>query len=222
MKTLTIAERAQEVLRQVAEACERAARDPRDVRVVAISKTFPATAIREAAAAGFREIGENRVQEAAEKLPELSDLDVTWHLVGHLQTNKVKAALQLFDVIQSVDSLHLAQAISSQAQKPVPVLLEVNVAAEASKYGFTPEELPLQAEAIAKLPNLEVRGLMTVAPQTEDPESVRWVFRRLRELRDSLGLLELSMGMTDDYPVAIAEGATLLRIGRAIFGERSQ
>lgn len=222
MKTLTIAERAQEVLRDVAEACERADRDPIDVRVVAISKTFPAAAIREAAAAGFHEIGENRVQEAAEKLPELGDLDVNWHLVGHLQTNKVKAALQLFDVIQSVDSLHLAQAISSHAEKPATVLLEVNVAAEPSKYGFTPEELPQQAKAIAKLPNLEVRGLMTVAPQTDDPESVRWVFRRLRELRDSLGLQELSMGMTDDYPVAIAEGATLLRIGRAIFGERSQ
>jgi pyridoxal phosphate enzyme (YggS family) len=155
-------------------------------------------------------------------LPELGDLDVTWHLVGHLQTNKVKAALQLFDFIQSVDSLHLAEAINRHAQRPLPVLLEVNVAAEESKNGFSPDQVLQQTEAIRRLPNLDVRGLMTVAPLTDDAESVRWVFRRLRELRDELGLRELSMGMTDDYPVAIAEGATLLRIGRAIFGERPQ
>lgn len=218
---MTIAQRAMEVRRLVAGACEKADRDPKEVRIVAISKTFPAGAIREAAAAGFHEIGENRVQEAAQKLPALADLDVTWHMVGHLQTNKVRAALELFNVIQSVDSVHLAQEISRQAQRAVPVLLEINVAGEESKFGLTADSVLREAEAIIALPHLDVKGLMTVAPLTPDPESVRWVFRRLRELRDALGLRELSMGMTGDYPVAITEGATIVRIGRAIFGERT-
>lgn len=207
---------------RIAAACLRAGRSPEEVIVVAVAKGFPPAAIVEAVAAGIGHIGENRVQEAAAKRPALAGLrpPPTWHLVGHLQTNKVKLALELFDIIHSVDSLYLAEAISRRARRPVPVLLEVNVAGEASKFGFSPRELPPAAAAIARLPNLKVRGLMTVAPLASDAEELRPIFRRLRELRDSLGLRELSMGMSDDFEAAIEEGSTMVRIGRAIFGER--
>ncbi len=222
----TIAERLQDVRLRIAEACRRSGRSPDDVTLVAVTKGFPAEAVREGAAAGLRHFGENRVQEAQTKLPLLVGLSPrpTWHMVGHLQTNKVKTALGLFDIIHSVDSLHLAEAISRRAPQSVrvPVLLEVNVAGEAAKYGFSPEELPAQAEAVRRLPGLDVRGLMTVAPLTESPEEVRPLFRRLRGLAEPLGLRELSMGMTDDFEVAVEEGATIVRIGRAIFGERSR
>jgi pyridoxal phosphate enzyme (YggS family) len=187
---------------------------------VAVSKSFPAQAIEEAVAAGIAHIGENRVQEAVAKIPSLRHLPVTWHMVGHLQTNKAKTALELFDIIQSMDSLRLAEVLSRRAERAVPVLLEVNVAGEASKFGLSPQEVLQTAEAVARLPHLDVRGLMTIAPLVGDPEEVRPVFRELRRLRDALGLPELSMGMTDDFEVAIEEGATLVRIGRAIFGER--
>ena len=143
-------------------------------------------------------------------------------MVGHLQTNKVKTVLSLFDIIQSVDSLHLAQEISRRAPQSVrvPVLLEVNVAGEAAKYGFSPDELPAAAEQVRALPGLELRGLMTVAPMVADPQETRPVFRRLRSLAESLGLRDLSMGMSDDFEVAVEEGATIVRVGRAIFGER--
>ncbi|MBI1885107.1 MAG: YggS family pyridoxal phosphate-dependent enzyme [Chloroflexi bacterium] len=221
MKVLTIAERAEAVRRRVAAACERAGRSPEEVTVVAVAKTFPPAAIAETVAAGVRHIGENRVQEAAAKRPELAGLDAVWHMVGRLQTNKVARALELFDIIQAVDSLHLAAEISKRAPTEVPVFLEVNVEGEATKLGFSPSEALRAAGKLAALPNLDLRGLMTVAPLTDDPEEVRPVFRRLRALRDALGLPELSMGMTDDFEVAIDEGATLVRIGRAIFGERS-
>jgi pyridoxal phosphate enzyme (YggS family) len=225
MKVYTIAERIEAVRLQIADACRRAGRSPETVTIVAVSKGFPPEAVREAFSAGLSQFGENRVQEAQAKLPLLAGLAPrpTWHMVGHLQTNKVKTALSLFDIIQSVDSLHLAQEISGRAPQSVrvPVLLEVNVAGEAAKYGFSPEELPAQAEEVRTLPGLEVRGLMTVAPMAADPQESRPVFRRLRELGHSLGLAELSMGMTDDFPVAVEEGATIVRIGRAIFGERS-
>jgi hypothetical protein len=223
-KSLTaIAERLDAVRRRVEAACERAGRSPDEVTLVAITKTFPPDAVREAAAAGLRDFGENRVQEAESKLRELADLTPrpTWHMVGHLQTNKVKTAVSLFDIIQSVDSLHLAEAISRRAPHDrVPVLLEVNVSGEAAKYGFSVEELPAAAESARRLPNLDVRGLMTVAPLVDDAEEARPVFRRLRELAGELGLAELSMGMTDDLEVAVEEGATIVRVGRAIFGER--
>jgi len=201
-----------------------------------VSKTFPAALVAEACRAGLTDIGENRVQEAAAKRPQVVALGVhpRWHLVGHLQTNKVKTALGLFDIIHSVDSLRLAEAISRQAEQtalgqaglpagqagPVPVLLEVNVGGEASKFGLAPEEVGRAVEQIAGLPGLAVQGLMTVAPLSADPEEVRPVFRELRRLRDALGLRHLSMGMTDDFEVAIEEGATMVRIGRAIFGPR--
>lgn len=221
----TIPERLAAVRERIAAACERAGRSPSEVTLVAVSKGFPAQAVREAAAAGVMDFGENRVQEAQVKLPALGDLSPRprWHMVGHLQTNKVKTAIALFDIIQSVGSIHLAEEIGRRAPPGmrVPVFLEVNVAGEPSKYGFRPDELRSQAAAAQRLAGLEVRGLMTVAPLTEDPEQVRPVFHRLHELASELGLSELSMGMTDDFEVALEEGSTLVRVGRAIFGERS-
>lgn len=220
MPVTTVAQRLAIVQERVARAAERAGRSPADVTIVAVSKLFPTQAIEEAAAAGIAHIGENRVQEAAAKVSSLRHLPVTWHMIGHLQTNKAKTALELFDIIHSVDSLRLAEALSRRAERPIPVLLEVNVAGEASKFGLSPQEVLQTAEAVARLPHLDMRGLMTMAPLVSDPEEVRPVFRELRRLRDALGLAELSMGMTDDFEVAIEEGATLVRIGRAIFGER--
>ena len=210
-------------------ACRRAGRSPDEVAVVGVSKTFPAALVAEAWRAGLADVAENRVQEAAGKIPQVGALGAQprWHLVGHLQTNKVKTALGLFDIIHSVDSLRLAEAISRQAEQtalrqagPAPVLLEVNVGGEASKFGFTPAEAGPAVEQMARLPGLSVQGLMTVAPLSAGPEEVRPVFRELRHLRDALGLRHLSMGMTDDFEVAIEEGATMVRIGRAIFGPR--
>ena len=218
----TIAQRLECVRQSIASACLRSGRSRDDVTLVAVTKGVSPGAIREAVAAGVRHLGENRIQEAEAKRPELAGLapSVTWHMIGHLQTNKVKTAIGLFDIIHSVDSLHLAEAISRRASSRRRIFLEVNVAAESSKYGFTFEELPRQHEAIARLPNIDVRGLMTVAPQTNSPQEVRPVFRRLREAARTLGLSELSMGMSDDFEVAVEEGTTHVRIGRAIFGER--
>ena len=219
---MDLAERLHAALARIARAAERSRRAPSDVTLVAVTKTVAPADIEQAFRLGVTHFGENRVQDAEQKLPSLAHLrpQSTWHMVGHLQTNKVRKALAIFDVVQSVDSLHLAQELSRRATRPVPVLLEVNVAGEAAKFGFRPEELPQAAQAIARLPSLDLRGLMTVAPLVADAGDVRPVFQKLRELRDALGLKELSMGMTDDFEVAVEEGATLVRIGRAIFGER--
>ena len=221
----TIAERVEAVRLRIAGACRRSGRSSDEVTLVAVTKGFTSEAVREGAATGLRHFGENRVQEAQAKLPQLTDISPrpTWHMVGHLQTNKVKTALGLFDIIHSVDSLHLAEAISRRAPPSVrvPVLLEVNVAGEPTKYGLAPAELPAQVETIRSLPGLDVRGLMTVAPMTGGDEELRPVFRCLRRLAEPLRLRELSMGMTDDFEVAVEEGATIVRVGRAIFGERS-
>lgn len=222
MNSVSIADRAQSVRRRIASACERSGRSPDGVTLVAVTKGVPSWAIELAANAGIRDFGENRVQEAQTKLPALIELahHMTWHLVGRLQTNKIKSALRLFDIIHSVDSLHLAEAISRRATKPIPIFLEVNVTGEHTKFGLSPQELDRDAAAITLLPNLSVLGLMTVAPQFDEPERARPVFRRLREGAGSLGLTNLSMGMSDDFEVAVEEGATHVRIGRAIFGER--
>jgi len=218
----TIAQRLEHVRQCIASACLRSGRSLDDATLIVVTKGVAPDAIREARAAGARHLGENRVQEAEMKRLALMDLgaDVTWHMIGHLQTNKVKTAIGLFDIIHSVDSLHLAEAISRRASSRRRIFLELNVAAEPSKYGFTFEELPRQHEAIARLLNIDVLGLMTVAPQTQSPQEVRPIFRRLREAAAALGLSELSMGMSDDFEVAVEEGATHVRIGRAIFGER--
>jgi pyridoxal phosphate enzyme (YggS family) len=227
--TGTVAENIAAVRARIEAAARRAGRSPDGVRIVAVSKGFPPERILEAVAAGITDIGENRLQEALPKVGWLKErgINVTWHFVGHLQTNKVKGVLAHFDIIHSVDSVRLAREISRRATRPVPVLLQVNVAAEATKGGFILEPvLPDRDlfwpawEEIRALPNLDVRGLMTIAPQAENPEEVRPVFRRLRELAETLGLPELSMGMTEDYEVAVEEGTTMVRLGRAIFGER--
>jgi pyridoxal phosphate enzyme (YggS family) len=219
----TIAANLARVRERIAAAADRSGRSPGSVRLVGVSKTFPAAAVISAAACGLDDIGENRVQEAASKVAEVANSGAhpRWHLIGHLQTNKVRQALELFDVIHSVDSVHLAQAISSRAQRPVEILLEVNIGGESSKDGFDVEAAATATPIIAALTNIRLRGLMTVAPAVEDPEEVRPVFRRLRELNERLGLHDLSMGMSGDYEVAISEGSTLVRVGRAIFGTRA-
>jgi hypothetical protein len=219
---MSIASRITEARERIAAACEHVGRSPDSVTLIAVTKGFGPEAVREAVAAGIRDIGENRVQEAEAKRAALADLpgDVRWHMIGHLQTNKVKTVLTLFDTIHSVDSIHLAEAISRRAPGPVPAFLEVNVAGEATKTGFSLDELPDAYTAISSLPNLNVRGLMTVAPFSSSREDARPIFRQLAEEATRLGLAELSMGMTDDYEVAVEEGATDVRLGRALFGER--
>ncbi len=188
-----VAENLRRVRQRVEAACRRAERSSDEVTVVGVSKGFPASAVVEVSRAGLRDMGENRVQEAAPKMAEamLKGVRPRWHLVGHLQTNKVKTALNLFDIIHSVDSLRLAEAISRAAAKPVAVLLEVNVSGESSKYGLAPEEVKPALEKVRELPNIDVRGLMTVAPLADNPEEARPIFKRLRELAQGLGLPQL-------------------------------
>jgi hypothetical protein len=220
---MSIETNIQQVEERIARACQRVGRSPDEVTLVAVTKTFSPEAIRAAFAAGLSEFGENRVQEAKAKIETLADLKpVTWHMIGRLQGNKAKVASGLFDIIHSIDSVKLTEVLSRRAERKIPILLEVNVSGEATKAGFSESELVAAVERISQLPNLEIKGLMTMAPYVEDPEEVRPVFRRLRQLRDSLGLEHLSMGMTDDFEVAIEEGATMVRIGRAIFGERGK
>jgi len=205
---------------RIAAAAARAGRDAAAVRLVAVSKTQPAERVRAAVAAGVRDIGENYVQEAATKRAAVGG-DVRWHLIGHLQRNKAARALELFDLIHSVDSVALAEALARHAAArgaPARALVEVNVGGEASKSGVAPEALPALLERLRD-PSLVIEGLMAVPPPGS-PDEVRDHFRRLRALRDAAGLRELSMGMTDDFEVAIEEGATMVRIGRAIFGAR--
>ncbi len=207
---------------RIARACERSGRSPQDITIVAVTKEAGVPSIMAAFADGLREFGENRVQDAQDKMDVLAALrpSITWHMIGRLQTNKARKVVQLFDVVQSVDSVRLAENLNKYAERPLPVLLQVNVAREPTKTGFAPEEVTAAFQAISRLPNLEVRGLMTIAPVSDNPEAVRPVFRELRLLRDALGLQHLSMGMTDDFEVAIEEGATIVRIGRAIFRQR--
>jgi len=211
------------VRKRIAGACLRAGRSPEDITLIAVTKTVDPGLIKEAYLLGVRDFAENRVQEAERKAEFFRGLQhrPVLHMIGHLQSNKAKIALGLFDLLQSLDSLKLAEAIDRQAGRKIPVLLEVNVAGEASKSGFSLQEIGTAVEFLARLKNIEVRGLMTVAPAVEEPEQVRPVFRRLRELRETYRLQHLSMGMTDDFETAIEEGATMIRLGRAIFGERS-
>jgi pyridoxal phosphate enzyme (YggS family) len=219
-----IAERIAAVRARIDAACDRASRPRGDVTLIAVSKMHSASMIAAAYAAGLRDFGENRVQEALPKIESLRGAGVTprWHLIGHLQTNKIRAAIEGFDILHSIDSERLARAISERAEQPVSVLIEVNVGGEASKFGVSPQDAPELAERMRALPNIDLRGLMTVAPQADDPEDVRLVFRKLREIRDAIGLPELSMGMTDDFEVAVEEGSTLVRVGRALFGARAE
>ena len=208
---------------RIARACQRAGREPGSVTLVAVSKGQPVEAIRAAYAAGLRHFGENRIQEAVPKIEaaEGTGVEATWHLVGHLQSNKAKTAALAFDVVHSVDSARLLARLDGAAPAPRDVLLQVNVTAEPQKQGVAPGEVEALVETAREAANLRLRGLMTIAPMATDPEDVRPVFRDLRDLADRFALTELSMGMTDDFEVAIEEGATLVRVGRAIFGERT-
>ncbi len=221
---MDVRERVERVRERIARACMRAGRSPEEVTLVAVTKGVEPEKIIEAFEAGIREFGENRVQEMERKMESLRGIReaARWHMVGHLQTNKVKKALELFDTIQSVDSVKLAEAINRRAQRKVPVFIQVNVSGEPTKFGFSPQELPSALERIKSLSNLEIRGLMTIAPLTDDEKILREVFRKLRELRDAFGLEHLSMGMSNDFEIAVEEGATIVRIGRAIFGEEDR
>ncbi len=223
-------ERLQDIRDRINIACESSGRDPIEVTLLPVSKNHTADAIRELTYHGCRVFGENRVQEAKLKISTCPG-NLEWHLIGHLQSNKCRDAVRFFNMIQSVDRMSIAEEINRHAQnaaKDIPVLLEVNVAGEASKHGFSPDALIEHLNAINELPRLEIHGLMTLAPWTPEPEKVRPIFRRLRGIKEEceqlLGapLSHLSMGMSGDFEVAIEEGATMVRVGSAIFGTRSQ
>jgi PLP dependent protein len=216
------------IQQRIAAACALARRSPDSVTLVAVSKSHPPESVHALADAGHTVFGENRVQEAKAKIPQCPGR-LQWHMIGHLQSNKARDAVQLFQMIQSVDSLSLAAEINKFADKlarTVPILLEVNVAGESSKFGYNPTRSLSDLPEINALPKIEIHGLMTVAPWAQDPEKVRPVFRKLRELKEqceqTLGapLPHLSMGMSGDFEVAIEEGATIVRIGTALFGPR--
>lgn len=210
------------VVASVEHACRRAGRRPEDVLLIAVSKTVEVERIRAAVQAGVRALGENRVQEARDKLAVLGR-PVPWHLIGPLQTNKARDAVRLFDCVHSLDRLELARELDRRARaegRVVDTLIEVNVGEEPQKAGAVPAEVKPLLDAVQGMPGLRVRGLMAIPPATHDPEATRPHFRRLRELRDELGLEHLSMGMSADYETAIEEGATMVRVGTAIFGPR--
>lgn len=216
------------IRQQTADVCKRAGRNPSEVQIIAVAKTKPVQAILAVRGCGMLDIGENYVQEVVEKHRAIGDA-VRWHFIGHLQRNKVKYIAPFVQMIHGVDSLRLAQEINRQAEqhgRVIPVLLQVNTSGEESKFGVEPSAALELAEGMLKLPNISMEGLMTLAAFLDDPESVRPMFRLLRQTRDQLQqhtghlLPHLSMGMTNDFEVAIEEGATMVRIGTAIFGER--
>ncbi len=222
----TFSERLESVERRIVAACEKAGRPRDSVRLLAVSKTKPPEAVREAAECGLRLFGENRVQEAQSKIPMCPE-GLEWHLIGHLQSNKAKVAVRFFQMIHSVDSLKLLQALEAHAGTILPVLLQVNVSGEAAKFGMKPDEVAAVIDAANQMQKVEVHGLMTIPPFSPDPEKTRIHFSTLRELRDRLQeetgtpLPELSMGMSHDLEVAIQEGSTWVRIGTDLFGTRN-
>jgi hypothetical protein len=225
---MDIADNLKSVQQRIAAACARVGRDPDSLTLLTVSKGHSADEVREASELGLSLFGENRVQEAKVKIGQCPSR-LRWHLIGHLQSNKCRDAVYFFQMIQSVDSFDLAREINKWADKSgktMPVLLEVNVAGESSKFGYSPEKVLEELAEINRLPKIEVHGLMTVAPWTPEPEKVRPVFRRLREIRTAceeiLGapLPHLSMGMSGDFEVAVEEGATMIRLGHAVLGPR--
>ncbi len=225
-------ERISDILKRISRAAMRSGRDPGEIKLIAVTKTVPVEVIKEAIDAGLRVFGENRVQEAKEKIPVISsgfpDIQIEWHMIGHLQKNKAKYAVRLFDLIHSVDSFELMDEINRHAQrigKIQDILIEVKLSPEATKHGIQREKLLSLLEYSKGLKNIKVSGLMTIPPLSEDPSHSRTYFRELRTLleksRESgFNLNELSMGMSDDFEIAIEEGATMVRIGRSIFGNR--
>ena len=227
---MNLAENLEKIQQRIRGACERAGREENSITLLAVSKTHPPETINAAAELGLACFGENKIQEAKAKIPLCSG-KLRWHFIGHLQSNKCRDAVELFEMIQGVDSLGLAQEISKrceQAAKRMPILLEVNVAGEASKFGYRPDKLLGEVEEINALPRIEIHGLMAVPPWSPEPESSRPHFRRLRELKSECEqilvapLPHLSMGMSGDFEMAIEEGATIVRIGTALFGPRQK
>ncbi len=226
-----IKENYSKILENVKNACIRSGRSPEEVTLIAVSKTKPVPMLEEAYSAGARDFGENKVQEIRDKFPVLPD-DIKWHMIGHLQTNKVKYIVDKVCLIHSVDSYHLAEEISRQAEKKgvnADILIEVNMAEEESKFGLYKDEVTDLVREVAKLPHINIKGLMTIAPYVTNPEDNRKYFRAIRDLSidiakeniDNVSMSVLSMGMTGDYEVAIEEGATFVRVGTGIFGERN-
>lgn len=226
-----IGENIERVEREIGESCKRAGRDRKEVTLIAVSKTKPLSMLREAYEAGARDFGENKVQELTDKIPEMPP-DVRWHMIGHLQRNKVKYIVDKVYMIHSVDSLRLAETISAEAVKKnteVNILVEVNMAEEESKFGVKPENTAALVSEIAKLPAVHIKGLMTIAPFVENPEENRKYFHKMKQLAvdimhkniDNVSMEVLSMGMTGDYKVAVEEGSTYVRVGTGIFGERN-
>ncbi len=228
---MTIASNLEYLREKIEKACLKANRNPDEIKVVAVSKTHPVEKIIEGYNAGLRIFGENRVQEAREKFEILKDYSIEWHLIGHLQKNKVKYAVNIFDFIHSIDSVELAEKVEKrleQSGKTIKGFIQVKLSEEETKHGVDPDKLDIVADYCSKLSYLKIIGLMTVPPYFEDVEKVRPYFARLRKLKDELNksffngkLTELSMGMTHDFDVAIEEGATYVRIGTGIFGERN-
>jgi PLP dependent protein len=219
----SIRDNLETVRERIARAAARAGRSLESVRLLAVTKTQPPERIREAWEAGQRHFGENMVQEFERKRPHLDLPAAQWRLIGHLQSNKARRAAELFDAVETVDTLRLANRLNAyrrEAGRAMPVLVEVKLSPEPTKAGCSEDDLPELVRAVALLPYLELRGLMTIPPYTDDPEDARPYFRRLREWGERLGLPELSMGMTHDFEAAIEEGATTVRVGTAIFGER--
>ncbi len=225
---MDLAARLETIQRRIRLACERANRDPRSVMLLAVSKTHPPETIRNLADLGQVFFGENKIQEAKAKIPQCPG-KLRWHFIGHLQSNKCRDAVSLFEMIQGVDSLAIAEEINKraeQAAKTMPILLEINVAGEASKFGYEPERMLAELSQLNALPRLEIHGLMTIPPYAPVPEKARPYFQKLRDLKERaeqiLGapLPQLSMGMSGDFEVAIEEGATIVRVGTALFGER--
>ncbi len=223
-------ERYEALLERVARACARAGRRPEEVKILGAAKKQSPEKVREAFEAGLRLVGENYVQEAQKKREALADLPLTWHLIGPLQTNKARHAVKIFDLVETVDRPAIARELDKRAGKVgrvLPVFIEVNVGGEETKAGVAPEDLPALAEEVLSAKNLRLQGLMTIPPYREDPEEVRPFFARLRELLEDLKgrfpeapLAELSMGMSHDFEIAIEEGATIVRVGTALFGPR--
>jgi PLP dependent protein len=217
-------DRIQEVEARIQAAARRSGRSRQDIALVAVTKTLPAAAITEAYALGIRDFGENYVQEFSAKAPEGALPGARFHLIGHLQANKSQRAAELFDVIQTVDSERLGRRLNDaphRRSEPLEILIEVRLSEEPAKSGATPEEVPALAAALGAFPNLRLTGLLTVPPWSDDPEASRPYFRRLRELATRLGLPQLSMGMSHDLEVAVEEGATIVRVGTALFGSRT-
>jgi pyridoxal phosphate enzyme (YggS family) len=219
---LTFKDRLDAVRRRIASACERAGRDPQSVTIIAVTKVFPASAIREAYDAGLRDFGENYVQEFEGKYPEVTGLDgARFHFIGHLQSNKTRKAADIFEIIQTVDTPKLARRLN-EAGKPLEIMVEVKLSEEQSKSGAAPGDLPALISAIRDCPNLNLTGLMTMPPWSDDPEPSRPYFVKLRSLARQHGLAAISMGMSHDLETAVEEGATHVRIGTALFGPRKK